>query len=201
MPPVSDAFLEETMTTAVATTTQPTVAPARPRLDVPASLRHVLRRLIGRAPDASAANLLPAPTGWPGEIPPGIAHTADSYTPGAAVWAYIAAAWLPASVTEIEGNSVLVTYQVPGTRETSPEFVHGSHLVPRGARTATPEAPPSPSVDAGQARASLLVHHADEHGMCKGCADLAHFSWAPCPAARHAMRVLGGDPAQLAGAR
>lgn len=190
------------MTTTVTTTTQPTVALARPRIHIPPSLRHMLRRLTGREPNANAASPVPAPTGLPGELPVQCANAADGFPRGTAVWAYIAGAWLPASVTEIDGNSILVTYQVPGTAETSLEVVHRSHLAPRGGTpTAAAEASASPGESAGQARGTLLVHHADEHGMCKGCADLAHFCWAPCPTARGAMRILGDGSASLAGAR
>jgi len=186
------------MTTTV-TTTQPTVAPARLRIQVPPAVRHMLRRLTGRT-STSADRWDTAPTGLPGELPPGQAKPAGDYTHGAAVWAYIAGRWLPAYVTEIDANSALVTYEVPGTGETSLEVVHSSHLAPRGRTATKPEPATSTSEAAGQARATLLVHHADEHGMCQGCVDLAHFCWAPCPAARDAMRILRDGSALLAGA-
>jgi hypothetical protein len=186
------------MTTTV-TTTQTMVSPARLRIQVPPAVRHMVRRLTNRTTNSVSGEA--PPTGLPGALPPGQATPADDYTRGAAIWAYIAGRWLPAHVTEIDASSVLVTYEVPGTGETSLEVVHRSHLAPRGQTSKTPEPATSTTEAAGQARATLLVHHADEHGMCKGCADLAHFCWAPCPAARDAMRIIGQHAEHLAGAR
>ncbi len=170
------------MTTTVATT-QPTAAPAHPRTYLPPAIRQMLHRLTGRTPDTDAA-WPPPPTGTPGQHPPHQAIPADYYTSGAAVWAYIARRWLPAHVTETEASSVLVAYTVPGTGQTTCELVHATHLSPRNPTPSTPQPSGSPADNAGHARATSLTHRADQHGLCNGCADLAHFCWTPCPAAR-----------------
>jgi hypothetical protein len=197
------------MTIRVTPMTPPPAAPARTTPATSWPLSHLVKKIIHKRADGAAHASPPAQR--PFDRVPATIDGIDRYAPGAPVWAYIGGAWLTATVADTTGSSALVTYPAPGSADTMVETVHITHLQLRDRpardnqrRDAAPAsgAPDSAHVpDAGQARATLLVHHADEHGMCKGCADLAHFCWAPCPAARDAMRILDANPAKQGGAR
>ncbi|GIG02087.1 hypothetical protein Cci01nite_71800 [Catellatospora citrea] len=120
------------MRTTVAKTTRAAVAPARWRITILLWLRAVVRRVTAGYP-RRAKGWMPAPLGAPCTDMRRTVVAAEQFRRGLPVWAYIAKAWLPATIAEIDGSSVLVTYRIPGREEMSLETVHNLHLAPRAA--------------------------------------------------------------------
>jgi len=190
------------MTIHVTPMTSPSAAPARFGSKFARPLLDLITKVITRrtaTPPQYARPVQP-----PHARPPGTVDGIDQYGPGTRVWAYIASAWLPASVADITGSSVLITYTAPGSADTMVETLHATHvqLRDRPVRTSPAHRTDGSEVlpTAGGARVTLRLHYPDELGLCTACADLAHFRLAPCPAAQQAMTVLGINPATAVGA-
>jgi len=185
------------MTISIATTT-PSAAPARPRISFTRRpWRELLRRIARRRPLAGDGGERTVPTGTPFDL---AARRVEGFERGAAVWSYIGSAWQQAHVLSSAGRTALVSYQLSGGGDPFVEQTPAFHLVRR--YDYPDRSSPATARDAaGEARATLLVHHADAHGMCQGCIDLAYYGWAPCPEARYAMRVLRQLPTAPVGAR
>lgn len=95
------------------------------------SLRRLMGRLFGRQLRSDRAGDAQTPTCSPFNRDAGTVEAASAYLRGTDVWAYVAGSWLPARVVDVDGNSGLVTYRVPGGRMRLVESVHASHLVRR----------------------------------------------------------------------
>jgi hypothetical protein len=196
------------MTTHVTPTTPPSAAPARTMRAISWPFLHLVKKIIsGHAGTPLISSPLP-------QRPPARASAVidiGTCAPGTRVRAFIGSGWLTATIVSTTGSSALVTYQVPGSGEMMVETVHATRLqlqdMPvesrHGSRacSASDERTASEHPAAGDARAILGAHRADEHGMCSACADLAHFAWAPCPEARQAALLLAaGHVAAIGGA-
>ncbi|GAA1368640.1 hypothetical protein [Catellatospora chokoriensis] len=96
-----------------------------------ASLRTIVGGVFGRWLRSDRAGGVLAPTCSPFNRDAGKVEVASAYLRGTDVWAYVAGSWLPARVVDVDGNSGLVTYRVPGSRMWLVESVHASHLVRR----------------------------------------------------------------------
>jgi len=196
------------MTTHVTPTPSPSAAPARTTPTLGWPLFDLIKKIIPRR--AGMPTHYSPPAVRPLDREPVTVDGIDRYAPGAPVWAYIGGAWLTARVADTIGSSALVTYPAPGSADTMVETVHITHLqlCDRPDQNSHGDTSPASISNgsahlpaAGEARVVLGMHYPDEHGMCTGCADLAHFCWAPCPRAREAMTALGIVPITRFGAQ
>lgn len=154
-----------------------------------ASLLHrpELRRLLDRLRHLGRHSTQP-PDGTPYQRSPADIEPADAYGCHGSVWVYFGSSWHRGIILKATRHSALVCYEIPGQRDIGVESLTATQVMRRLEPPHLRREPNEARI--ARARATLLIHRADEDGLCAQHAELAQFCWFPCPDAKAALAEL-----------